>query len=568
MTRNEPSPAATPPPPFVAITGFMGTGKTETAAALAGMLGLELIDTDRLIEERTGRTVPEIFRDDGEARFRELEAGVCKELTERRNLVVATGGGMLVDTDNFTRLDGAGTVVLLKASVEAIVARVGTNRDRPLLYGDQAPSGSLEGRVRKILTDRESAYGRISFRVDTTDISPRQAAAAIAARLNLPARSQIVRVPPGSLRPFPGAAGAPARQSGSEAAECYTIATGRGLLSKLGDFIVSLGKPSLACVMMPDKVERHHRDQVAAALDATGLPWREIPLRDGDGEKNWDQVQEILEAFAAAGAARDSVAVAVGGGVTGDMGGFAAAAYMRGIPIVQVPTTLLAQVDASIGGKVGVNLRRGKNLAGCFHQPHLVLIDPCVLRTLPGAEIANGMAEVVKTALIGDAGLFDFIEKELAAKGAEALSDTAFLERCVAACSAVKGGIVERDPFEAGERRILNLGHTLGHAFETLGNYRDLTHGQAVSIGTVAACRIAAARGLIDEDLVRRTRDMLEQCGLPVAPPQCDEAELFQALSLDKKKRAGRLHFILPEGIGKIIVVDDVSEDEIRAAIS
>jgi len=535
----------------------MGTGKTAAGRALAEMLGVAFVDMDQLIEEREGLSVSDIFATKGEAHFRRCEKELCRSLADQTDLVVATGGGALVDPRNLEALSTKGRVFLLEASVDAIMQRVGDDRSRPLLTGDETSPGGNHGladRIRMILAEREQAYSEIPSRVDTTRLSPRGAACRIAAEIPIPDRTITLGVPLGSM--------------GTDRSES-TIMIGRGLLSRLDEKIEAVlgesGRRSRVFVMIPATVRDLHIEQVAAALAAASIDWTEIPIHDGDKEKTFDQAGRILDALARSGAARDSIAITMGGGVTGDLGGFAASIYMRGMTFVQVPTTLLAQVDASIGGKVGVNHVRAKNLVGNFYQPHLVLSDPCVLRTLDDGEISNGMAEVVKTALLGSADLFHYIEKELETS-TDSLRRTAFLERCVFECAAIKASIVERDPFEEGERRVLNLGHTLGHAFETLGEYGSLTHGQAVSIGLVAVSKISRNRDLVDENYVRRVAATLERCGLPITPPAVDWKAFLDALNLDKKKRSGRLHFVLPTGLGATTIVDDVTIDEIEKA--
>jgi 3-dehydroquinate synthase len=336
--------------------------------------------------------------------------------------------------------------------------------------------------------------------------------------------------------------------------------------------MVARGLRSRAFVCLPAAVRDALGGQLAASLEAAGVPWDTIAIRDGDGEKTLEQAGELIDGLAALGAERDAVAVAVGGGVTGDLVGFVASVYMRGLRLVQVPTTLLAQVDASIGGKTGVNTGGAKNLIGSFHAPVLVLSDPAVLRGLPRREIANGMAEVVKTALLGSAAFFAWLERELAggreAAGASpALGRIEFLERCIAECAAIKAAIVERDPFEAGERRVLNLGHTVGHALETAGRYADWTHGEAVAVGMMAALHVAVGRGRATPACLDATRRVLRGCGLSTSVPAVDEGALRAALSLDKKRRAGRLHFVLPVAPGAVDIVDDVTEAELLAAL-
>ena len=550
----------TEPIPLTVLTGFMGTGKTAAGRALAEMLGVAFVDTDQLIEEREGLSVSDIFATKGEAHFRRCEAELCGSLADQTDLVVATGGGTLVNSQNLAALADRGRVVLLEASVDAIAQRVSADGSRPLLSGDPVAADSartFEDRIRTILAERQHAYSKIPMRVDTTRIGARRVACLIAARLSIPGRTITIDVPEGSMR------------SGRSES---TIVIGRGLLSRLGDQLEAvLGdscRRSKVFVMIPSNVGDLHRDQIAASLDAASIEWTEIAIRDGDKEKTFDQAGHIVDTLARFGAARDSVALAVGGGVTGDLGGFAASIYMRGMPLVQVPTTLLAQVDASIGGKVGVNHPRVKNLVGAFHQPHLVLIDPCVLRTLTRAEISNGMAEVIKTAVLGSPALFEDLVQVVGASDSEALTDAEFLEKCVAECARIKATVVQRDPFERGERKVLNLGHTAGHALEAIGGYAGLTHGQAVSVGLVIAGRIAAGRGMWPRQRHDQTVALLAQCGLPVTAPAFRQEAFLQSLHLDKKKRDGRLTFVLPLAVGCCAVVQDVDDDEILAALA
>ncbi len=349
-----------------------------------------------------------------------------------------------------------------------------------------------------------------------------------------------------------------------------TIEVGRGLLTKLGRRLHALGLASKVFLLMPENVRCHYLDRITASLEIESIQWEHIAIQDGDAAKTMPNVNRIIDELASRRAARDSVVVTVGGGVTGDIGGFAASIYMRGIPLVHVPTTLLAQVDSSIGGKVGVNHPSAKNIIGSYYWPHLVLSDPDVLRTLPDAEISSGLAEVVKTAIIGSPALLDYIETALAGDSGSKRRDLSFLEKCVMDCATIKAAVVGKDPFDQGERRTLNLGHTLGHALEAAEDYRNLSHGEAVSIGLIASARIACTRKLIDEAFFQRLERILLGCGLPVALPSYNEAAISKSLHLDKKRRMDRFYFILPERVGSSIVTriaDDVTEDEMLAAL-
>ncbi len=545
---HAPLPAGGLQPGLIVLAGFMGTGKTRTGRALAELLGVSFLDTDEVIVRESGRSIPEIFARDGEAAFRRLEHDLCRKLARRRDLVVATGGGTLVDQRNHALLSEAGTVVLLEASPETILARVGDAADRPLLQEEtiRGREDRLQ-RIRELLEQRATAYGRIGLRCDTDRLEPRAAAVRIAARLQLPHHTIELRWPElGTSR----------------------IAIGRGLLSRLGAELARMELGPRVMLLMAERLVPLYLDQIAAALEEAGLKPEVIPVADGDARKNLDQAARLIDRLALCGADRWTPLVTVGGGVTGDLAGFVASIYMRGMPLVHVPTTLLAQVDASIGGKVGVNHPRAKNLIGSFHQPRLVVSDPCVLRTLPDRQIAGGMAEVVKTATLGSADLFTHLEQALVEERPGRLADNApLLERCVSECAAIKAAVVERDPLEAGERRVLNLGHTAGHALEAVGGYERVLHGEAVAVGLVIAARIACDRGLIPRGLLRRTRRLLAACGLPTVAPAVEREAFTASLLLDKKKRGGRLRYVLPAGLGVCLVVDDVTAEEVWQAL-
>lgn len=554
--------------PVVVLTGFMGVGKTEVGRELASILGLEFLDTDGCIEAREGKSVSEIFEAEGEDYFRAAENRLCRELAGRTGLVIATGGGTLMNEDNFRCLSALGKLVLLTASGDEILRRTKGDEGRPLLKRDPAAEGEISAgrrrRIEELMRLREQVYGRIESRIDTTGLRPRRAARRIAASISMPSRASAVN--------FDGGA-APGRRVGGETRT--SIAIGRGLLSNAGELLRSAGLDSRVFVMIPRRVREHFLEQLSESLDAASIRWDEIPVEDGETGKTLAQVQELLGALAASKADRDSVILAAGGGVTGDIAGFAAAVYMRGLRLVHAPTTLLAQVDSSIGGKTGVNLPSAKNVVGSFHQPRLVISDPCALRTLPDSEISNGMAEVIKTAIVGSPGLFEYLESALcngstpgAELGLERLRDTKLLERCVAECAEVKSRIVEEDPFDTGRRRILNLGHTLGHAFEADAGYSGPTHGQAVSVGLAASLRISERRGVIDPGLASRARHLLERCGLPVSAPRADGRSILKRLSLDKKRSSGRMRFVLATGLGSTSIVDDVTDAELIESIN
>jgi 3-dehydroquinate synthase len=285
-----------------------------------------------------------------------------------------------------------------------------------------------------------------------------------------------------------------------------------------------------------------------------------INLPDGEAHKHLQSLSLVLDALAAAGAGRDTTVIALGGGVVGDIAGFAAASYMRGVPFIQVPTTLLAQVDSSVGGKTGVNHPRGKNLIGAFHQPRLVLIDTDTLSTLPDRELRAGLAEVIKHAAIADAAFFGWLETNIAALRER---DPAALRHAILRCCEIKAAIVAEDEREQGRRALLNFGHTFGHAIENSLGYGEWLHGEAVAAGMVMAAALSDI-GSADED---RLRQLLEAAGLPVAPPALGAARLREAMDMDKKAQAGKLRFVVLNGIGSAAIDANVTKSRLQRVL-
>ena len=307
-----------------------------------------------------------------------------------------------------------------------------------------------------------------------------------------------------------------------------------------------------------------------------------VRMPDGEAHKTLGTAAGLYDAFVAAGLDRRSPVIALGGGVVGDVAGFAAASYLRGVPFVQVPTSLLAMVDASVGGKTGVDLPQGKNLVGAFKQPALVAIDPETLKTLPSDEFRSGLAEVVKAGMIGDPALFAAMEGRRGEVSSPAptsaptatggntptggVSPPLRLPDLIARAVQVKVAVVQEDPFEQGRRAVLNLGHTFGHAFETLSGYR-LRHGEAVSIGLAGATRLAARLELCEPDLVGRVETLLGRLGLPIRAHGFASSQVLAAMGADKKRVGGRLRFVLPRAIGDVDLFGDVPDEAVLAVL-
>lgn len=340
----------------------------------------------------------------------------------------------------------------------------------------------------------------------------------------------------------------------------YDIDIGTGNLAQLAERLRSATDASQAVVIADSNVIDPHAQACIESLEKGGTPHRLISVAPGETSKSIEEATRLWNEMLACGTDRKSVVIAVGGGVIGDLAGFMAATYARGLPFFQVPTTLLADVDSSVGGKVGINLPGAKNMVGAFWQPLGVLIDTATLTTLPDREYRSGLAEVVKYGVILDAEFLTYLEDHIEAINQR---DDTVLRTVIARCCRLKADVVEQDERETtGIRAALNYGHTYAHAFETLCGYGEFLHGEAVSIGMLCASRLAERLGRITaEDTARQTR-LLEALNLPTTPPQLDENEVLAVMKRDKKATSGRLRFILPTKIGHVELVDDVSAED------
>ena len=327
----------------------------------------------------------------------------------------------------------------------------------------------------------------------------------------------------------------------------YPIVIERSILASLGQRCRDIGLKGVAAIISNPTVSALYGMVVQQSLEASGYKVALIEMPDGEEYKNSTTLNKIYDDLLAAGVDRSSFVVALGGGVVGDVAGYAAATWMRGIPFVQVPTTLLAQVDSSVGGKTGIDHPKGKNLIGAFYQPRLVLIDVATLATLDQRQFRAGLAEVIKYGVAIDLPFFEYIEANTSAVMA---MDPDVLIEIIHRCCQIKAQVVESDEKEAGLRVILNYGHTLGHAFESISGYRTLVHGEAVAIGMVLAAKISAGKGLCTQEDIARITSLLTNCGLPVEAPEYDRQQLLEAIAADKKSQSGSITFICNRGIG------------------
>ncbi len=505
-------------PQNVALFGPPGSGKSAVGKLLAQHLKRPFLDMDAHIEERAGKSIPAVFAEDGESAFREMEANLCRQLAGESGWVISCGGGALVDPGNRELMEASGRVIFLDCPQEVLLRRTQKADHRPLLSGDK------EAQLLALLEKRREVYSSFPNRVDASGDDPERIAQAALALLDeLGSATLRVEAPP----------------------PAYEVILGTGLLQRVDTLLAERGLNPPFVVVSDSNVAPLYAGSVCKGLDAELV---EIPA--GEEHKTLETVRTLYDRFLELGIERRAAVVALGGGVIGDMTGFAAATFMRGVRWVNLPTTLLAMVDASIGGKVGVDLPQGKNLVGAFHPPSVVVSDTAALDTLPEKELRNGMAELFKAALIADPLLFEWFERE------NTQPTTRWIERAL----AVKIDIVNIDPYERDVRAKLNLGHTVAHGLEAASEYA-LSHGEAVAIGLVAEARMAEALGVAQTGLAARIEAVLTRLGLPTRFRKLAVPEVRKAMSSDKKKAGGRLRFVLPVEPGRAEIRQTVPEN-------
>jgi shikimate kinase/3-dehydroquinate synthase len=560
------------------ITGFSGTGKSLVSKQIAKRLNWDFLDTDDEIVERAGKPIAQIFAQEGEGKFRELERGTIRKACQRRRTVIAIGGGAIVDGQNYELLAKTGVIVCLEAKPETICERLfreaactpGTEV-RPLLAVDNP----LE-RVRQLKASRQSHYAKADWTIHTDGLSVNEVAKEVIRAWRLLGRS--ARNDTGK-----------ADRRGSDkdiacvvetATQSYPVFVGYGLLDKLGEKMRQAALCGTATIISDENVFSFYGSKIKGILKSAGFAVNHFVVPPGEETKNMDCAIEVYDFLVRHRAERDDVLVALGGGVVGDLAGFVAATFLRGMPWVQVPTSLVAMVDASIWGKVGLNHPQGKNLIGAFYQPTLVLADPQTLATLPRRELTSGWAEVLKHGLILDREFFEFLETNLSrVRRLDPQPLTAAIRRS----AGIKAGVVSQDEKEReGKRTILNYGHTIGHGLEAATGYRRFLHGEAVAIGMMGAAKLSQRLGLLPSAAVERQEALLKKIGLPTSPQAeaasrtCDGkrdnlklsiAAVTRAMKLDKKVRGKAIRWVLLQDIGKAAVRNDVPRQDVLAVL-
>ena len=529
----------------IILVGMMGAGKTTVGKALAQMLGREFVDSDHEIQERTGVKIPIIFEIEGEAGFRKRESEVLVELVKKNNIVLATGGGAVLSEENRQLLKQHGIVIYLRASVNDLHRRTRHDKNRPLLKAQ-----NLYARLNELYIQRDAHYR------DTAHViidSGKQGVRQLIQKLF----NKLININFDTIKSthhFNIMQTISVDFTTSSDKRNYPIHIGHGILDQV-DLILSCLPQKKVAIVSNSTVAPLYLEKLNLALEKSGIKVVSIIIPDGEMYKNWETLNLIFDALLKNHCERNTTILALGGGVVGDISGFAAATYLRGVPFIQIPTTLLAQVDSSVGGKTGINHQLGKNMIGAFYQPRMVLADSATLNTLPDRELRAGIAEIIKYGLIRDPAFFDWLEQNMHRL---LTRDAVTLNEAIQRSCENKAEIVAADEKEKGIRALLNLGHTFGHAIENGMGYGVWLHGEAVAAGTVLAAELSRRMKLISEADFQRIRKIFIQAELPVAAPKMPVEKYLQLMTLDKKVDAGKTRFILLNRIGEAVMRADI----------
>ncbi len=513
------------------LVGPPGAGKSRVAPEVGRRFGRPVVETDERVESKAKRPIHGIIPELGESRFRAMEAEALAEaLRAGEGAVVATGGGAVCDPKAWELLRASGALTaLLQAPLDVMAARVFPVRSTRPHLADARTEEELLGRLSHLMAEREPWYGRCDIEIDATG-RPEQVASRVASAASSALASSV-----------------PVRLG--ERSYVFWLSDNLGELGERLARRISPVGAALRCALIADEtVARHHGDAAESSLRSAGFEVLKVTFPPGERSKSLASASEIIDRLLGAGAyrpQRGSVVVALGGGVTGDLAGFVASTLFRGCPLVQVPTTLLAMIDASVGGKTAVNHPEGKNLVGAFHQPVLVQASLDTLKTLDERAYRAGFGEVVKYGLLDpEWRLLDLVERDSDALLAR---EPAALRRVIRRCVEMKAAVVEKDPEEReGPRKALNLGHTFGQALEAATGYERWLHGEAVGLGLIAAARVGAALGLAPKSLEQRVCSVLGRLGLPVDVSLLMHESVLRLLGVDKKVAGDAVEFVVP----------------------
>lgn len=565
----------------VVLIGFSATGKSVLAPYIAHRLGWPAVDLDVEIERGAGRTIPQIFEEEGESGFRSRERQAVRDAAARNGVVIATGGGVWLNADSRALLSDGGFVVTLEARSATILARhaeaeQGATEVRPMLAG-----ADPRRRVESLKAARQPFYALSDLTVHTDEIEIAEAVDEIVDAVQR--RSASVLASDARLRDMGNGPGIdpPAVVDYGPNVGCivdagsarYPVYCGWGLLERCADVLDRLRLRGRVFLVADQAIIKSHGAIALRSLSAAGRSVESYAVPSGEASKSLTSLEQLYDWLSSHRAERRDIILALGGGVTTDLAGTVAATYLRGMPLIHAPTTVLGMVDAAIGGKVAIDLPSGKNLVGAFYQPRAVLADAAVLATLPPRELRSGFAEVIKHGFIRDEPMLNLLEEsaDILLDPAAAVQDESarqLLVEVITRNQAIKAAVVSADERESDIRAILNYGHTLGHAIEAVTGYSAVLHGEAVAMGMVAVAEMGCSLGLIDEALVTRHRRLIQRFGLPtVSPSSLGRAEILEAMSRDKKVVGGKQRWILLESVGNPVIRDDVPPEIVSAAI-
>ncbi|MFF3303242.1 3-dehydroquinate synthase [Streptomyces sp. NPDC001741] len=529
--------------PLIVLVGPMGVGKSTVGELLAERLGTSYRDTDADVVATTGKPIADIFVDEGEEHFRALERQAVRDALAEHPGVLALGGGAVLD-EEIRGLLGGRRVVYLSMDVDEAVKRVGLNTARPLL------AVNPRRQWRELMDARRHLYEEVAgATVATDERTPEEVAQAVLDATELPERA-VQAVPPGRENTRMSEQGTTRIQiAGTAGTDPYEVLVGRQLLGELPGLIGERAKR--VAVLHPEALAETG-EAVREDLASQGYEAIAIQLPNAEEAKTVEVAAYCWKALGQTGFTRTDVIVGVGGGATTDVAGFVAASWLRGVRWIAVPTTVLAMVDAAVGGKTGINTAEGKNLVGAFHPPAGVLCDLAALDSLPVNDYVSGMAEIIKAGFIADPVILDLVEADPQGARTPAGPHTAeLIERSI----RVKAEVVSSDLKESGLREILNYGHTLAHAIEKNERYK-WRHGAAVSVGMVFAAELGRLAGRLDDATADRHRAVLESVGLPLTYRGDQWPKLLENMKVDKKSRGDLLRFIVLDGIGKPTVLE------------
>lgn len=531
------------------LTGLPGSGKTTIGHRTASLLGWSFVDTDDVLAERMGMPVGQVLVEYGEERFRQLESEVLHELGDGVRVVIATGGGMVISEANRKFMREHGLTVYLQARVDTIWTRMqetSVHISRPLIAGEHGLQ-----RLQTLYTTRRKWYEEAAIQINTEEGSQNALARRLIS-LALTRGSLFLPFLPREAIKF---------QIGSVSSQAIVEWGG---VPHLGETLHALEFSERLFVITDSQVGALYTQSLQTLLEHAGFQPYIFTIPAGEASKSFKYFQQIVDWLVEHKAERKEAIVALGGGVVGDLAGFIASCYLRGVPFVQVPTTLLGQVDSSIGGKTGFNHALGKNLIGSYYQPKLIYVDPAFILTLPERIYCEGWVEIAKYAMILDDRLFTLLEENL---DALRVRDPMLLTSIVARSIRMKLDIVQYDELDFGQRNILNYGHTFGHALEATTDYGTWLHGEAISIGMEVAAHVAVACGKLSPGEAKRQTRLLQALNLPIRCQGVNVDAILTTMQRDKKVRAGRMRWVLPTRIGHAEVYSDIDLAIVREAV-